>query len=238
MLTLFYRQFDARTPDENARNALAQSSWPKEACRLVPVGNEHLHRLFNENGRQLPFLKDVWDYGIKDVPDEDIAAFVLTDAGLSTDITFRIAMALQEEQVGEAFRQCLYKSRTTLPTDAEIREAPTDGGSEANPSFDKGGKGIWFFRAGWWRKHRKAFPDMLLPRACWDWCMNILMAETSRGPAIRLHGVCWHISHDRLFEDPSMFGNGYNIPLARKFFLTHNVKHLEHCIIPATWGWD
>lgn len=238
MLTLFYRKFEARTPDEDARNALAQSSWPKQACRLVPVENGDLPRLFEEHERRLPFLRDVFDFGIEGVPDDGIAAFVLTDAGLSSDITFRIAMALQEEDVGEAFRQCFYCVRTTLPTDAEIRMAPTDGGSAASPSYDKGGKGIWFFRARWWRRYREIFPDMLLPRTCWDWCMSILMAETSRGHPIRLHGLCWHSDHERLFGDPTMFGNLYNIPLTRRFFLTHNVHHLEHCIIPATWGWD
>lgn len=225
MIYHIWRHYPARNRDEQRRNALAKSSWPSKNRTSIPVEAENLPRLFEEPPRALPFVRDVFNFGVRGLPDDAMMLFTPTDIGLSTHALASIELALSKEDAGDGNRHLFPGNLTKVPSDAEIASARQDYG-----------KGMWFFRAGWWRKVRRDFPDMILPRTAWDWMMKTLIKETSKSRYIELPGLCWHQEHQWLYHDATMFGNRYNIFLARQFLHEHKLGHLENHLLPAAFG--
>lgn len=228
MIYHIWRDFVGRNADETARNELAQRTWANPGRVSVPVKTTDLPRLFDEGKEQIPFIKDVLDYGVKGLPENAMVIFTPSDIGLAPTALFRIVAALRDEDAGDAHRHLFPEGRITLPTEIEIDAATRDPG-----------KGLWFFRAGWWRARREAFPDMLLPRAAWDWVMRVLIQDTIRKQYFELSGICWHVEHPFLYHLPEMEGNRHNLRLVIPYFQKRGVidpMQIDNMFAPKFFG--
>lgn len=217
----------ARNQDEESRNRLAQNSWNQPNRISVPVRLDDLPRYYNEPPQRLPYVEDVFDFGVRALPDDAKMMFTPSDIGLATHAAATIEKAFETEDAGDGFRHSFPAGLSELPTDSTISAAPTDS------------KGIWWFRAGWWRRNRGQFADLILGRAAWDWVAHVILQETATRSYVELLGCAWHVDHPRLYHEDVMVGNQHNLELVRKFLEKHgrgDPAFLKGALMPEAFG--
>jgi ADP-heptose:LPS heptosyltransferase len=115
-------------------------------------------RAFDENGRKLPFLKDIIDAAfIKTADDSDLILLTNTDNVLAPDTYTQIAKAWEGGARGFYGARMDFTRIDKPLTSAEIARG-------ANYS----GKDVFGFASKWWREHRETFPDLCFAREAWD----------------------------------------------------------------------
>lgn len=208
--------FSPTDPDAQRRHALAQSTWASQPWRELPVDDATLPRLFDENGRKLPFVRDLFDRAADGGPSTGIVIFTNADIGVVWDAAFRIALALQVNGAGYSFRRDF----------GRLSAVPSD----ITQGADYPGTDLFFFRVGWWQKHRAQMPDMLLAREAWDACLRVLIEKTCPNKPLALPNICWHERHG---------GNGHWEGAANRYSLPGQLHNLKLAKAALTgWGYN
>lgn len=212
MIFHFYSHHTPVDPEAQRRTFLAQTTWGHQNWIERPIKDDRLPRMFNENGRQLPFIRDLFDAACEELNPEYILVFSNSDIGFARNAMLRIVCALQANDAGYAFRRDAHHRVDRVPSDDEF--------SHWN---DYPGNDVFFFRKRWWRQHRQTFPDMLLAREAWDACMRVLIEATNADKPLSLPNLVWHERHGSHWEASanrySLPGQLHNLGLARVFLV-------------------
>ena len=217
MICHIWSAYQPSDPDSIRRHLLAQATWERQPWTERPILDSELPRMFDENGKKIPFIGDLFDYGAAGTTAEDILVFSNSDIGFATNAALRITFALQANDAGYAFRRDAHHRVLCAPTDSEI-----------GTWNDYPGNDVFFFRQRWWRQHRTIFPDMLLAREAWDACMRVLVEATNPHKPLSLPNLVWHERHPNGWENAAVRyaipGQLHNLSLARVFLakMGHN----------------
>jgi len=212
-----WSRWNPTEPEAKRRGAVAQRSWLNQPWQELPIDDSSLPRLFDEGKRQLPFLRDLFDYAAIRRSNGDIIVFSNSDLCMAPDACVRIVAALQSNDAGYAFRKDAYYRLNKPPTIEEIYQGT-----------DYAGADLFFFRSGWWSKYRKLYPDMLLAREAWDCVMRHLIEETNSNKPLALENICLHERHNNGWENPSiryaLKGQIHNLNLAKAFMRQRGIN--------------
>lgn len=220
-----FQDFDA-TGETKRRQDLARETWERE-CRDVwhPVGVRGLPRTAHTIGdpRDMYFIKDVIDAGLKGFPPDTRCMFTNTDTCIRDGLTAEI-----QRLTGEAY----YSHRrdfTRLERPLTVNEIET--------GTWYAGSDLFVFTVRWWMAHRDEMPDMILGAEGWDKILRTLVKDTGGG---EIHLCCYHERHGSIWEregnrenDPS---NKYCRILARDWLRKRGHPVEEMGVFEATDG--
>jgi hypothetical protein len=207
-----YSEYGKPDPETKRRLAVAKSTWACQRWQDCPVPDASLPRLFTEEGKSLPFIRDLFDAGCQGQDDSAIVVYTNTDICVHSQASLIIAEAMQETDACYAYRRDLDRIDAPIPDDQIV-----------NARWYCG-RDLYAFRAGWWRFYRLRMPDMLIAREMWDPTMGQLMDETNAGPTV-LPDIIYHERHGApagYWEDASnryrLRGQIHNLTLGVNFF--------------------
>jgi hypothetical protein len=203
--------------EETARRMeLARATWQAEYTatgRWIPRGIEtdvgfETSAKFGDP-RPVGFVRDAVDHAADGIGSSDIIAWTNADVCLTPGIT---GWAIDHcARAGAAFTHRWDFDRLDEPfrSESEVIRGDWYPGSDA-----------FFFTAGWWRRHRNEYPDMLIGR---EQCDEVLRQLIKRHGGLEIHGAVYHERHASFWEAGANRetnpGNVYNRKLARKWFL-------------------
>lgn len=217
-----YSEYETQDPETIRRQTLARETWLLQPWSERPVRDEMLPRLWKEEGRQVPYLRDLFDYSSQGCADNDIVIHTNSDIHVRSDCTLRVSFALQFASACYCFRRDFSRITSRLPDEDYAK------------GYDYPGHDLTAFRAGWWRSYREVMPDMLVGREGWDPCMRLLIDRTNMGREVRLRDLIAHERHPSLWENPAnrhrLRGQKYNLQLAKAFLSSNGVNPRAHGI--------
>ena len=222
MIHVFSR-FPTKDTDTLRRQTLAQSTWVGQRWKELPVDDAILNRRFPENGKLIPYVKDLFDMACANASDDEAIVYSNADIGMVPQASVNIAFALQANNAGYAFRVD-FPRLSVVPSVANVEKGQEYCGTD-----------VYFFRAAWWKACRHAFPDMLIAREAWDPCLRVLMEETNENQPLGLRRICWHERHsgpghwETTANRYTLPGQRYNLALAKMFMKQHGLN-------PETFG--
>lgn len=214
-----YHVFSAylpQDPDTVRRNELAQTTWPDQPWQEYPVRDQDLPRMWKEEGRAFPLVRDVFDFAVRGKAGSDILIYTNADIHVRSDCSAQVAFALQDSDACYCFR----------------RDFPRLDAVLADAAFAKGqdwpGHDLTAFRAGWWQLHRSEMPDMILAHEAWDPCIRVLIDKTNAGKDVTLHDLIAHERHSSYWEKSEnryrLNGQKHNIALAKAFLTANGIN--------------
>jgi hypothetical protein len=217
-----YSSYVPSDPDSKRRIALAQASWKKQPWKECPVQDGSLPRLWKEEGKSLPYLRDVFDAGCNGHPDDDILVYTNSDIHVRSDACVLICCALADADACYAYRMD-FPSLTKTPDDSDFLKG-----------YHYSGSDLVACRVGWWKQHRPEMPDMLIGMEAWDPCIRTLIEETNPGKWTVVNSILAHERHASFWEAKEnryrFRGQKYNLQLAKQFMLSHGVNPKSHGI--------
>jgi hypothetical protein len=215
-------RFNPPDVDSERRFKVAAMSWFKQPWREYPV--DQLPRYWREEGRALPFLRDLFDSGCLGRAPSDIVVFTNIDCIVRYDAALKIASQLQKTMACYSYRFDFGHKLYKPPADSEFSQGRLYPGSD-----------LVAFRVSWWLAHRHKMPDMILGFEASDPVLRQLVDETNRGTDNEVVGIIAHERHggNGYWEHPDnryrLRGQIHNLTLAKKFF-----EHRK--INPANFG--
>lgn len=170
----------------------ARRTWDETVTRehnkWVMVWHEtdrHAKRTSRDMGdsRKLPFIRDLFDFAVERLRDDEIVCFTNSDVCLTPEAPDEIRRKLQ---TGE----CCYSRRVDLGN----TDAPTLKRDEIARVRAHVGADLFACRAGFWRKHREEFPDLIYACEGWDWVARQIFKRYN--PAAEISPpVIYHKAH-------------------------------------------
>ena len=217
-----YSDYQSADPNTQRRMDLAQKTWRTAylsgGWEPLPIPESDLPRKFQDEGRTLPYVRDLIEAAIKNCTTEDIIVLTNADVCLLDGAEDLIRNKLKVSDAAYSFRTDFARLDRAL-TPLEVRTLPHERYSGAD---------LFAFRASWWRAYDWKFPDLLLGAEAWDWVMRTLIDRTTQGlPA--LPDLIYHERHVTKWESgklnlPSQL---YNRPIAKAFLREHGVYNGE-----------
>jgi len=202
---------------------VAAASWARQPWIECPI--DKLPRWFREEGRELPYLKDLFDAGCKALQPEDIIIYSNADIMVRSDCTLRIVQHMQHSDGCYGYRMDFgHRIDRPLP-DSDFSKGNLYAGSD-----------LVAFRVLWWTTYRPKMPDMILGREATDPVLRTLVDETN--PETAPNEIIGIIAHERhggagYWEHPDnryrLKGQMHNLTLAKKFFERRRIN-------PANFG--
>lgn len=217
--------------EERSRVAVAQESreflyGTFEAIELSATDAD-LPRMFRRpNKGNLPYLRDLIDFGCKFAQPEDVVLYCNDDIGLTVDAPSRILAGIERGRgVAVCPRRRVFEPRALMRS---VRNCILDGGVDAAA-----------VTPAWWAANRDKVPDMLIGVEGWDTSFRVLAEEWADGGPPRdrlvtdphewLHSrayvddVCWHKHHVSRWQRERRTGKGdgagrHNRKLFKEFF--------------------
>lgn len=223
---MIFHAFTSYVPkdtDTARRNRVAQQTWTRQPWTELPVKDEDLPRLWKEEGRLLPYIKDVFDFACKGKDDTDIIVYTNADIMVRGDACAVIAAAMQDTNALYVYRRDFHHR-----VDAPIPDADYVKGA------DYAGSDLKAFRVGWWKGVRDHFPDMLLGFEAWDPIMRHLIEMTNPGRVTRVKDIICHERHGSWWEAPEnryrLNGQKYSLRTAYLWLMQHGIDPGKHGI--------
>lgn len=222
MIYHVFSAYEPTDPEVVRRVHLAQQSWKRLPWVEKPARDADMPRLFHEEGKALPYLRDVFDFAVSNLQPGEIVIHTNSDIHVRSDACIQVACTLQG-------MDALYCFRRDFPRlDAPLHD------EDFVKGHDYSGHDMTAFRAGWWQAHRVKMPDMLVGREAWDPCLRILIDQTNPGGHTRLNDLIAHERHGSYWENPAnryrLKGQKLNLALAKAFMLAHGVNPRQHGI--------
>jgi hypothetical protein len=183
------------------------------------VDDAALERLFAEGDRRLPFVGDLLNYACTGRDPLDVLVLTNADTLVASDACVRIAAALQANDAGYAFRRDAHYKLAAVPRDEDFETF-----------VDYAGADLFFMRVGWWREHRKSYPQLVLAREAWDCVLRVLIEATNPHKPLALPNLIAHERHgdDVYWENPKLRyrlgGQVNNLRLAHEWLLARKIQ--------------
>lgn len=237
-ILLVYSSSTPTSGDEMTRNSVARMTWDfhfgQGTFIEMPVRMKDLTRssAMLQDTRNVPFIRDLFDWGCAHAMPEDIVLYCNRDIGLVTDAARLIGEGIVK---GRGITCCPRRWMNPKPGRMykNLVGARPDGGFDA-----------FAVTPNWWAQHRGNMPDMLIGREAWDTVLRTL-AEEWADQRPRLRGVaqgvgqllrsnaytdqvCFHKNHNShwIAERLTSPGNLHNRRLAKEFFQSRNNTEL------------
>lgn len=189
-------------PDTRRRNRTAQLTWRTMYglgnWKALPVGDSNLPRLFQDSGRQLPYMRDVLDIAAEHAGPDRLIVWSNTDTCFRPDFV---------QQFGTTTTKMVCRRRdfgTFLDplTPAQVKTGQYYPGADA-----------FIFPTEWWTQRRTEFPDMVMGAEGFDCVLaNMLLKDG----AVETTDLVYHERHGSTWEAN---GNRYTLPSQK-----HNLK--------------
>lgn len=177
----FYPKYFPKNPDVIRCNDLAAQSWTRLRWKDVPILDADLPRMFREDGKPMPYMKDVFDLGSWQANIGEICVYSNTDIQVRSDADFIIANHLQDTDAAYCFRRDFPKPIAGVIPDHLYASG-----------HDYAGSDLYAFRASWWRQHRDKMPDLILGYESWDAILRCIIEMTNPGKPVRLYDLIAH----------------------------------------------
>lgn len=191
-VTHVYSDYLTLDPDTQIRHMVARKTWATQPWTERGIKDSELQRMWREEGRSFPYLKDVWDLGCKGLADSDIVIFTNTDTCVVTTACALVVTALQDRDAIYTYRIDFGHQFIKPIPDADVHKGSAYAGSD-----------LYGFRVKWWREWRESFPDLLLGIEGWDPCMRVIMEQTHDGADVQVRGIIYHQRHGSFWENPA-----------------------------------
>lgn len=217
-----FTAYASSDPDTVRRNRLAQTTWARQPWHEAPVYDNQLPRMWREEGREFPYIRDVMDEGLRGASDHDIGIYTNADILVTSHCGLVVAGALQDADACYAYRRDFGRLDAALPDD-QVPNGAAYAGSD-----------LCGFRVGWWRKWRTEMPDMVLGLEAWDPCYRTLVDATNPGRRVVVENVIYHERHGSYWERSEnryrLKGQKYCLKLAADFLRRHGKDPARHGI--------
>lgn len=179
----FYSVWSGMDGETKRRHEIAKMTWRKQDWVDKPIYDESLDRRFKEGARQFPYIKDIFNAAVTDAADDDICIFTNSDICVSGEFLSQVRTRL-------TCQDACYTNRRDFSKLVSPVEDPL-----VLLGIEYCGTDTFCFRAGWWRRVKSDFPDMLIGIEGWDPCLRILMCQTNPGKQLALQGLTYHEKH-------------------------------------------
>jgi hypothetical protein len=222
----FYSDYTPASEDALNRQIVAQQTWAKQPWRERPVLESELPRVWKEEGKQLPYVKDVFDIATADLPARAIAVYTNADICVRSDCALQIAGAMQDTEALYSFRRDFHFDFNAPMADTMIERGKHYPGTD-----------LYAFRVSWWRANRASYPDMLIGIEFWDPVLRTLIERTNQGRGIVLPGVSYHRKHASFWEQAEnryrLRAQMHNLTLGRDWLVALGINPARYSL--PTW---
>ena len=216
-----FHWFDSGKPDEQRRMGNAMKTWAQFSGDPKYVQCKHELKPGDRTSKDIgdakavPFIKDVIDFGCEGAEPDDIVVFTNTDICFAPE-TIKVVRAKMKGN------GCCYSRRIDVFNGAIPLNAKQLGRYKPHVGAD-----LFACRVSWWKKNRKAMPDLLISFEGFDWVMRRIFEEHRSDseivPACVYHEK--HISHwsrsEIIKSSPAQL---HNRKLCKKFALARGLQ--------------
>lgn len=179
----FYSVWPGMDGDAKRRHEIAKMTWRTQDWIDLPITDEMLPRKWKEGARTFPYIRDLFDAATNGQADDTICVFTNSDICVGSDFLTQVKTRLIAQDACYTNRKDF--SRLSSPLTDEFIAI----------GVEYCGTDTFCFRAGWWRRVKNDFPDMLIGIEGWDPCMRILMCNTNQNRQLALQGLTYHEKH-------------------------------------------
>lgn len=193
-----------------SRKIIAERSWKSQhridRWLVDRVSNSMLPRVFEDSNRSLPYIHDLIQHAMLRSRPDDIIVMTNSDTCLAPNFSRKLREHFTKSDALYSYR-IDFQNINCEKSVSEIKNG------KQYPGCD-----LFAFKPAWWENNWQSFPDMLLGAEAWDWCMRVLMDETSNGSA----EAAWMIYHERHptpweIERTTLPSQKHNLALASVF---------------------
>ena len=190
----------------------------------LAITDDKLSRLWDEEGRSFPYLKDLIEIACVNREDSDIVVYTNADTCMNSKGSLMIAQSLQSRYACYAFRRDFKHPFEKPIADGEIHKG-----------FQYCGKDLFAFRVGWWRIIGSTFPDMLIGVEAWDAVMVEMVERTNPGGGCAIVDLIYHQRHASFWEAARnryrLEAQKYNLRLAYRWMRQNGINPASHGIM-------
>ncbi len=212
-----YTEYAPSDPDTARRMRIAQSTWPRQPWKELPIRDSDLPRLWEERGRKFPYVRDVFDAACEGANDDDIVVYTNADIMVRGDTCTKIAERLQEIDACYCYRRDFHHRVDSPVPDKDFEKG-----------LDYAGSDLAAFRVIWWRAYRDLFPDMVIAAEAYDPVLRQLIDESNLTGNPVLRDLTCHERHGSYWENPAhrykLHMQLHNLGLAKAFFLSRGIN--------------
>lgn len=223
MIHHFYTSYEPTDPAAKERQRVARITWGTQLWQEIPVHDSDVPRLWEEEGKRYPYVKDVFDFACKGLPGEDIMVYTNADICVRSDCALVVVGAMQDTDAFYSFRRDFNVDfHEPIPDDAIARGS------------DYAGSDLYGFRVRWWTQHRDEFPDLVLALETWDAVIRHLIERTNQGKPVNLRDTNYHRRHSSFWEDSKnryrLKGQLHNLTLSTQWLKSRGINPAIHGI--------
>lgn len=220
----FYTDYEPSEQQARLRQQVAKATWATQFWTEIPIRDQELPRLWEEEGRKFPFVLDLFDFACNGKSDRDILIYTNADIAVLSTSALRVAEALQEIEACYSYRLDMHHgSPAVLPDEVVLKSAVGYAGSD-----------LYGFRARWWRKFRKEMPDMIIAFEAWDAVLRHLIEFSQPAKSVNLPNTHYHWKHGSFWENPlnryRLKGQKRCLNLASDWLRRHGINPSRHGI--------
>ena len=171
--------------------------------------------------RAVPFIKDVFNFGINLYPDCRLFLYTNSDISLVKDGLDLIRGSLNKWGCGYSHRLDLDKKdfpKEFITKEQLIALLPLGNWGAGSDTF--------FFTREWWEEVEEGFPDALVGFEGWDFCMTATMLRGGLPAPIKW--ITYHQKHLPYWKEHRLDAQGqmYNREVCTKWAVKNNLGHL------------
>jgi hypothetical protein len=204
----------------------ALSAWSKEyrngkwTRRLIH--DKEMPRMFDDDRRKVPYLKDMIELGMKGQSEDAIFVFANSDIIPCEGITRLLAQAFETHASAYSYRRDTLELRRFSPE--EIR-------TKAKMYC---GLDLFAFTKQWWDRYSDELPDVLFATDVWDYCLQLLMAATG---GKKFCYLIYHLEHEHAgVRYSGCRSMRYNIDQAEPFLVKYGgILYWKEDRLSDTW---
>jgi len=220
----FSTQYEPKDHEAKERQRVAKITWSTQLWTEIPIRDKDLPRMWREEGREFPYIRDIFDFACKQLNDQDIACYSNSDIMVRSDCALAIAERLQETDAAYCFRRD-FPNPVSEPIPDDVIER----------GHDYVGSDLYAFRVAWWKSNRLAMADLIAGLEAWDCIMRYVMDLTNPGKPTVLKNLIAHVRHDSYWERAEnryrLLGQKYCLKTAAAWLRTHGIDPSSHGII-------
>lgn len=217
----FYTDYTPSSKEATLRNVVARATWTTQPWIEVPVKDSELPRMWQEEGKQFPYVIDLFDIACNGKDPDSVMVYTNSDICVVSDCAMIVVEAIQETDAFYSYRVDFNHDFQDPIDDAIVRNTRPYAGSD-----------LYGFRAGWWMKWRKEFPDMIIAMELWDSVIRRLIQITNPNKRVDIPNTHYHRRHGSYWEDPKnryrLKGQMHNLRIGGQWLLGHGVNPSVH----------
>lgn len=216
-----YSAFEPRDVATKKRHEVARATWAVQPWIEIPIRDEELPRLWEEEGRAYPFVADIFNRACAGLSENAIMVFTNSDLCVCSNCALQIAAAMQDTDALFSMRRDFnHPFHEPIPDDVIAR------------GDNYAGSDLYAFRVAWWEKNKAHFPDMITACELWDAVLRQLIIETNPDRIVSVPDLSYHHRHGSTWENPKnryrLKGQIHNLRLGSMWLRMHDIDPAQH----------